>query len=299
MQAATTIAWAAARESRWQPARSAPRLGLDEAVTGEPHGVCTLLFGVGTAGARLLRRLTRSDWFDGLQPQPEDLAVSFGAAAGRWAVRAAAGPAEAELAMRALPAALVALVMAPQGDGPGERAATLSLVAALRRRRDPRGGKLHVCVTLEGAAMQRDGFAARLAALGAFVLRPGRGVGGLHFHSFPVRAPMFPMLGRLVCHDLADYLHTWRPGRTGVLHTMPATPAAAAPIAARLATSLRRAAAINVSIQRGPMDTLLRLEQLVSLFRQEAGPETDATFGDSDRPDGRTGLMDVAVIHAG
>jgi hypothetical protein len=190
------------------------------------HGVACLLFGVGTAGVDWLARLACSGWFVGLEPRAGDIVAAGGLPHGGWAMPASGASAdEGDLLTAAegfftsvpLPSAWYAAVAIPRGAGLEEWSATLGLVGALRERSDPLGRKLTVIATVDTApGLASAPFVRRLLDRGAFVVcadPDAPSASGDHLHHFPLRAAVIPRQGRLICVDLADYLHTWRPGR--------------------------------------------------------------------------------------
>jgi len=207
-------------------------------------GVACLVFGVGAGGAEWIDRLERSDWFAGLEPRPEDLAVAGGVPAGCWTVPVGrAGhrgridaAVKAFVAQAGFPIAPLATVAVPRGAGPGELAAALALVGALRQRRDARGCRIAVIVTVEAArSPAANSFVRELLGRGAFVVHAGLGAWGDHIHHFPLRAVMLPRRGRrLVCVDLADHLACWTPGSIADLHALPSGLDEAARVLSRL-----------------------------------------------------------------
>ena len=303
--AAASLAWLSARPEYWppQPGNGAPA-----------WGVACLLFGIGARGAGWLARLTRSDWFAGLEPRAEDLAVAGGVARGGWASGASgdegshvAAAAEAFFASAPLPSAWYAAVAVPCGIGPAEQSAALGLVGALRKRRDPLGHRITVVVTVEAVpGSKQDGaFVRQLLDRGAFVVRGGASpgaAGGDHLHHFPLRAAVIPRRGRLVCVELADYLHTWRPGRVADLHVLLADWDAAEQALRTLPLPSRRSdgvCALNLGFQPDAGQSLSKIDRFASrCCKQLLAPGGDAVFTDTDRLDGRTGLVDLLVIHA-
>ena len=300
--AAASVAWLSARPEYWPPPGN-----------GAPvRGVACLLFGVGVEGAGWLARLARSDWFAGLDPRAEDLAVAGGVARGGWAGGASgdeghlATAAEAFFASAPLPSAWYDSVAIPGGTGAAERSAALGLVSALARRRDPLGRRITVVVTVEAVpGSEQDGaFVRRLLDRGAFVVRGGAdpGVtGGDHLHHFPLRAVVIPRRGRLVCVDLADYLHTWRPGRIADLHVLSSDWDAAEPVLRTLPLPGRRSdvvRALNLGFQPGPGQSLSEIDRFASRCCELLlAPDGDAVFTDTDRLDSQTGSVDLLVVH--
>ena len=303
--AAASVTWLSARPEYWppQPGNGAPA-----------WGVACLLFGVGARGAGWLARLARSDWFAGLEPQAEDLAVAGGVAHGDWASEASgdeghlAAAAEAFFASAPLPSAWYAAVAVPCGAGPAGQSAALGLVSALTERRDPLGRRITVVATVEAApgAAQDAVFVRRLLGRGAFVVRGGAdpgAAGGDHLHHFPLRAVLIPRRGRLVCVDLADYLLTWRPGRAADLHVLPSDLDAAEqalralPLRGRGGEGVR---ALNLGFHLSPDvpgPSLSEIDRFASRCCELLQvPGGDAAFTDTHRLDGRTGSLDLLVI---
>ncbi len=302
--AAANVTWLSARPEYWPlpPGKGAP-----------VWGVACLLFGIGEGGARWLARLARSDWFAGLEPRAEDLAVAGGVARGGWAGGASgdeshlAAAAEAFFASAPLPSAWYATVAVPCGAGSAEQSAALGLVGALTKRRDPLGRRITVLVTVEAVpGSGRDGaFVRRLLDRGAFVVRGGTdpgAAGGDHLHHFPLRAVVIPRRGRLVCVDLADYLLTWRAGRVADLHVLPSDLDAAEQAQRALPVPGRRSGgvrALNLGFQPAPGQNLSEIDRFASRCCELLlAPDGDAVFTDTDRLDGRTGSVDLLVVHA-
>ena len=291
------ITWLSSRPEYWPP------LGQGE----PPHGVACLLFGIGVGGAGWLARLARSGWFAGLEPRAEDLAASD-VPCGSWAVAAGAArndgriatEAEAFFASARLPSAWYAAVAVPRGAGPAELSAALGLVSALQTRRDPLGRRVSVVVTSEAAHVTADAFVRQLLDRGAFVVRAGIGAAGDHLHHFPLRAPMIPRRGRLICVDLADYLHTWRPGRIADLHVI-SSHLDAAQALRRVPVSTEGIRALNLGFHLGlgaQGNSLSQIDRLATLYRERfLGPDGDMVFTDTDRLDGRTDSTDLLVVH--
>lgn len=308
VDATAGVAWLSARPEYWPPPRGGEAL----------RGVACLLFGVGTGGAGWLARLAHSDWFAGLEPQAKDLAAG-GVARGSWAAPASgafgdegrlAAAAETFFASAPLPSAWYAAVAVPLGAGPAEQSATLGLVGALTKRRDPLGRRITVVVTVEvvpGAA--RDAaFTRRLLDRGAFVVRGGAdpgAAGGDHLHHFPLRAVVIPRRGRLVCVDLADYLLTWQPGRAADLHMLSSDLDAAEQALRTLTLSGKGsdgARALNLGFHLDPCAPGKPLSE-IDCFASRCcelllAPDGDAVFTNTHRLDGRTGSVDLLVIHA-
>ena len=304
--AAASVAWLSARPEYW------PSLQGGEAPT---WGVACLLFGIGVDGAGWLARLARSDWFAGLEPRAEDLAVAGGVVCGNWASGVSgdaghlAAAAEALFASAPLPSAWYATVAVPCGAGPAEQSGALGLVGALTKRRDPLGRGITVVVTVEAmpGAARDAAFTRRLLDRGAFVVRGGvdpGAAGGDHLHHFPLRAVTIPRQGRLVCVDLADYLLTWRPGRAADLHVLSSDLDAAEPALRTLplcGRSSEGVCALNLGFHLAPnvpSPSLSEIDRFASSCCELAlAPDGDAVFTDTHRLDGRTGSVDLLVIH--
>ncbi len=301
--AAASVTWLSARPEYWPllPGNGAP-----------VWGVACLLFGIGKGGAGWHARLARSDWFAGLEPRAEDLAVAGGVARGGWASGASgdeghlATAAEAFFASAPLPSAWYAAVAVPCGIGPAEQSAALGLVGALTKRRDLLGRRIAVVVTVEAVSgsEQVGAFVGQLLDRGAFVVRGGASPGAAgrnHLHHFPLRAVVIPRRGRLVCVDLADYLLTWRPGRVADLHVLPADWDPARQALRTLLLPSQRSdgvRALNLGFQPDANQSLSEIDRFASRCCDWLlAPGGDAVFTDTDRLDGRTGLVDLLVIH--
>ncbi len=309
-----SVAWISVRPGYWP---SIDGSGVPEILRGpEPGlGVLCLVFGVGAGGAEWIDRLVRSDWFAGLEPRPEDLAVAGGVPAGCWTVPVGkAGhksridaELEALVAQVGFPNAPLATVAVPSEARPGDLAAALALVNALRQRRDARGCRVAVIVTIEAAGSPGVSALVRgLLGRGAFVVQAGLGVSGDHIHHFPLRAVMLPRRGRhLVCVDLADHLACWTPGSTAHLHALPSGFDEAARVLSRLPAlgdaSSSQVRALNLHVHYDldtPGNLLTELDQLATQCRGLfLGPEGNMVFTTADRLDGVTGSADLLVIH--
>ena len=309
--APTQVAWLASRSEHWPTPE--PEMQRRQDVQADVRGVAGLLFGIGAAGAGWLARLARSGWFAGLEPRAEDLAVAGGVARGGWASGASgdegghlAAAAEAFFVSAPLPNAWYAAVAVPCRIGPAEQSAALGLVGALAKRRDLLGRRIAVVVTVEAVpgSEQVGAFVRQLLDRGAFVVRGGASpgaAGGDHLHHFPLRAVVIPRRGRLVCVDLADYLLTWRPGRVADLHVLLADWDAAGqalrtlPLPGRRSDGVR---ALNLGFQPDAGQSLSEIDRFASWCCERLlAPGGDAVFTDTDRLDGRTGLVDLLVIH--
>ncbi len=304
--AAASVAWLSARPEYW------PSLPGNGAPT---WGVACLMFGIGVDGTGWLARLARSDWFAGLEPRAEDLAVAGGVARGGWASGGSgdaghlAAAAEAFFASAPLPSAWYATVAVPGGAGSAEQSTALGLVGALARRRDPLGRRITVVVTVEATpgAARDTAFMRRLLDRGAFVVRGGAdpgAAGGDHLHHFPLRAVVIPRQGRLVCVDLADYLLTWRPGRAADLHVLSSDLDAAEQAMRTMLPRCRDGEgvrAVNLGFHLAPDvpgRSLSEIDRFASRCCELAlPPDGDAVFTDTHRLDDRTSSVDLLVIH--
>ena len=292
------ITWRSARPEYWPSA------------SGEafPQGIACLLFEVGRAG--WLVRLGRSKWFEGLQSQAENSALSGIGTCATWTMPAGAARHDDGLAAEIdaffasvpLPSAWLAAVAAPCGAGPVEAAMTLGLVRALRGRRDPLGRYLDVVVTIDAAlASPRDTVIVhQLRERGAFVIRGAGKATGDHLHHFPLRAVVRPREGRLICVDLADYLYTWRAGRVGDLHVLPFDLDAAARDPSEMPLLAGTVRALNLLFhldRRAATPSLAEIDRYVVQCREQLLPPAgDVVFTTADRLDGKTGSVDLLVI---
>ncbi len=309
VEPATSSRWISLRPEPWASTDHRPqRSETFDLRRAEPvRGVSCIAFGLGANGAAWLRRVASSGWFSGLEPRPDNLAAARGGSpAGCLSVWPDASPditvgVEAALARIDFPSAPLATVAVLGGAGAAEQKTVLSLVAALRERRDSRGCRMAVVVTLERPAAGEDAFERELVVRGAFVVRPGPGVGGDHFHHFPLRASGRPRRGRLVCVDLADYLASWRPGSRAELHVIPSALRPARDAVNRLVPSFERVGALNLDLHAyldGQKNLLFDLDQL-ALHCRERFPEASEgnfVFTSSERLDGSTGTADLVVI---
>lgn len=148
-------------------------------------GVAGILFEVGVGRSGWLTRLAASDWFSGLAPRPEDLAAGE-EPSGSWTMPPGAGEAGVAsfLASSHVPEECwwAAIAVTPETDV-AQRVAVLGLVSALRQCRTKAGDPLSVVVTMEGPSLHDESFVSQLLERGAFVIRPGRDVGGDHLQS--------------------------------------------------------------------------------------------------------------------
>jgi len=309
-----SIAWISARPEYWPPIDGSGTLDIPDSPESG-LGVACLVFGVGAGGADWINCLKRSDWFAGLEPRPEDLAVACGIPAGYWTVPVCrAGhrgriddELEAFVAQTGFPNAPLATVAVPREAGPSDLAAALALVSALRQRRVARGCRVAVIVTVEaGLPSAASGFVREMLGRGAFVVQAGVGVSGDHIHHFPLRAAIMPRRGRrLVCVDLADHLACWMPGSPADLHALTSRFDEAARVLSYLpalgdATS-SQVRALNLHAHYdldAPGNLLTELDQLATHCRGLfLGPKGDMVFTTADRLDGVTGSADLLVIH--
>jgi hypothetical protein len=305
---APDIAWFSARPEYWPP----PNGG------GGLHGIGCLLFGIGTAGVGWLSRLACSGWFAGLEPRAEDLAVAGGLLHGGWTMPAIGASAdkgvlltaaEAFFTSTSLPSAWYAAVAIPRGAGPEEWSATLGLVGALREKSDPLGRKLTVIATTDAATdFVSAPFVRGLLDRGAFVVRAdpdALSASGDHLHHFPLRAAVIPRQGQLICVDLADYLHTWRPGRIAHLHVVPFAwdDAELAMDGLPLPKVEGSAHAINIGFHLDPCAQGKPLAQIDRFSTQCSQlflrPDGDTVFTNTDRLDGTIDSADLLVIYDG
>ena len=314
-EAATTaasISWISARSEYWPDADQSevrPGWGTFELVLG----VACLVFGVGVGGSGWVARLARSAWFAGLEPRPEDLTVVDCEPTGCWrlpdrcaeAGRDIAGAALAFFEHGSIPNAPLATVAVMPDAEQGDHAAALGLVAALRERRCGRGCRTAVVVTVEGSASPALLALVRgLRDLGAFVVRPGMAAGGNHLHHFPLRAPMTPRGGRLVCVDLADHLACWPPGGVAALHVIPSAYDAAEQVFRRLADAghagSHGARAVNLHMHldlSAPGSRLVKIDRLAaSCGAFLLAPDGSMVFTDTERLDGTTTTADLLIV---
>ena len=281
----------------------------------ELRGVGCLLFGIGRGGVGWLEHLVSSGWFAGLEPYARDLAVAGGLASGSWAMPV--GGEEGQLITAAeifftsapLPSAWYAAVAIPRRAAQEEWSAALGLIGALRERSDPLGRRLTVVATIDAAPdLASAAFVRRLLDHGAFVVRAdpeAPSASGDHLHHFPLRAAVAPRQSRLICVDLADYLHTWRPGSVAHLHVIPfawgdAELAIGELPLPRVGGSAR---ALNIGFHLDPCakgKPLAEIDRFATrcrkLFLQ---PEGDMVFTNTDRLDGKMSSADLLLIHDG
>jgi hypothetical protein len=302
------IAWLAAKPEYWPPPPDREELA----------GVGCLLFGVGREGVGWLDRLASSGWFSGLEPRVDDLAAAGGVARGGWAMPTGGVSGEeghvimaAEAFFRSapLPSAWYAAVAIPRGAGPEEWSATLGLVGALRERSDPLGRKLTVIATVDATPDPVSApFVRRLLDHGAFVVcadSDAPSASGDHLHHFPLRAAVIPRRGQLICVDLADYLHTWRPGRIAHLHVVPFAwdDAELAMGGLPLPKVGGSARALNIGFHLDPCaqgKPLAQIDRFSTRCRELfLPPEGDTVFTNTDRLDGKVGSADLLVIYDG
>lgn len=310
---ALDIRWIAARSEYW------PSAGRNTALSGSNNpdpwfGVMCLAFGIGAAGADWIVRLRRSEWFAGLEPRSEDLAVAGGVSAERWNAPVGStgskGPIAAEVegfvARARFPNAPLVTIAVLQGAKTDDLAVALGLVSALRKRRDARGCRTAVIVTVEaGMLPDANRFVHGLLDRGAFVVQAGLGASGDHLHHFPLRATITPRKGRLVCVDLADHLACWRPGSAADLHVIPSGFDEAARVLSQLpvpvdaGVSGTRALNLHLHPDRDARrDLLVEIDRLATHCRGLfLAPDGEMVFTTADRMDGVTGSADLLVIH--
>ena len=309
---AASISWISVRSEHWPaaiPPDAPPGWNAFEPVLG----VACLVFGVGVSGSGWVARLAHSGWFAGLEPRPEDLTGVDGEPAGCWRLpescaetgRDVAGAALAFFEHGSIPNVPLATVAVMPDAKQGDHAAALGLVAALRERRCGRGCRTAVVVTVEGSASPALLALVRgLRGLGAFVVRPGMAAGGDHLHHFPLRAPMTPRGGRLVCVDLADHLACWPPGGVAALHVIPSAYDAAEQVFRRLADAghagSHGARAINLHMHLhadAPGSRLVKIDRLATLCGAFLlAPDGNMVFTDTERLDGTTATADLLIV---
>lgn len=302
-EAAPGITWLSSRLQYWSARGGREPSGLREP---EPlRGVGCLLFEFGAGDAGWLGRLARSIWFAGLEPRAEDLAPND-VPHGSWTAPAeddgrVAAAARSFFASAALPDAWYAAVAVPPEASPAGLPAALGLVSALRERRDPLGRRLTVVVTVEAVRSLADAFVQLLLDQGAFLVRAGLGAAGDHLHHFPLRAPVTPRRGQLAGVDLADFLHTWRPGRLADLHVIPSGFDQAAQALCQIPTPAGGIRALNLGFHLdldAPGNPLVEIDQFATHCREFLlGPKGDMVFTSRDRLDGKTGSADLLVVH--
>jgi hypothetical protein len=305
---APNIAWLAARAEYWPPPSGREEL----------RGVGCLMFGVGRDGVNWLERLARSEWFAGLELHVDDLAAAGGFANGDWSVPAGGFPGEAGHVIKSaraffrsvpLPRAWYAAVAVPRCAAPDEQSAAVGLVDALRERRDPLGRKLTVVATVEaGSDREFTPFLRRLLDRGAFVVcadPDASSAGGDHLHHFPLRVAVVPRRGQLICADLFDYLHTWRPGRVAKLHVIlfVNSDADLNPSGLPPSQAGSGACALNIGFHLNTRSTGKALAEIdrfstrcCELFLHSGG---SAIFTNTERLDGKVGSADLLLIYDG
>ncbi len=205
-----------------------------------------------------------------------------------------------------LPSAWYAAVAVTRRTAPEERSATVGLVGALRERSDPFGRKLTVVATIEADPDPVSAsFVRRLLDCGAFVVRAdpdAPSVSGDHLHHFPLRAAVIPRQGQLICVDLADYLHTWRPGRIAHLHVVPfaCDYAELAMCGLPLSKVGGSARALNIGFHLDPCaqgKPLIEIDRFSTRCRELfLRPEGNTVFTNTDRLDGKVGSADLLLI---
>ena len=217
--------------------------------------------------------------------------------------------AEAFFTSAPLPRAWYAAVAIPRRAAPEERSAAIGLVGALRARRDPLGRKLTVVVTIEAEPDPVSApFVRRLLDRSAFVVRAdpdASSTNGDHLHHFPLRVAVIPRQGQLICVDLADYLHTWRPGRIADLHVVPFAwgDAGLAMGGLPLPKVRSSARALNIGFHLDPCaqgKPLAEIDRFSTRCRELfLRPQGDTVFTNTDRLDGKVGSADILLIHDG
>ena len=307
-----SISWVSARSEYWPDADQSegpPGWTALESVLG----AACLVFGIGVGGSGWVDRLARSGWFAGLEPRPEDLIAGDGEPVGCWCLpdscaetgHDVAGAALAFFEHGPLPNAPLASVAVMPDASQADLAAALGLVAALRERRCERGCRTAVVVTVEGNASPALLALVRgLRDLGAFVVRPGMAAGDDHLHHFPLRAPMIPRAGRLVCVDLADHLACWPPGGVADLHVIPSSYDAAEQAFRRLSDAEhaggRGARAINLHLHLdadAPGSALVRIDRLATSCQALLlAPDGSMVFTNTERLDGTTATADLLIV---
>ena len=309
---AASISWISVRSEYW------PVVDQSEVPPGwnafaPVLGVACLVFGVGVSGSEWVARLAHSGWFAGLEPQPEDLTAADGEPAGCWCLpdsyaetgHDVAGAALAFFEHGSIPNVPLATVAIMPDAKQGDHAAALGLVAALRERRCRRGCRTAVVVTVEGNASPALLALVRgLRDLGAFVVRPGMAAGGDHLHHLPLRAPMTPRGGRLVCVDLADHLACWPPGGVAALHVISSAYDAAEQVFRQLADAghpgSHGARAINLHMHldlNAPGSLLVEIDRLAtSCAAFLLAPDGNMVFTNTERLDGTTATTDLLIV---
>lgn len=288
------ITWMGARPLDW---------ALRDARWHLPFGVTGILFEVGVGRSGWLTRLAGSDWFSGLAPHAEDLAIGE-EPSGRWIMPPRSGEAGVAsfLASSHAPQAQwwAAVAVTPE-TGAAHRSAVLGLVRALRQRRSQSGDPLPVVVTMEGPSLHDEPFVSQLLERGAFVIRAGRGVGGDHLHHFPLRA--FAADARLVCIDLFDILSLWRPGRTATLHLIPMHPEKAVQAMEDIPVHPVGAQAVDVRFHFRSDWADVQLEKICGLAERCAlrfvRDDGDFIYTNDRRLDGASGSADLLIINQG
>lgn len=320
--AVPSVSWISVRPEDWSSVarnRALSPLNYENLsfrlMLGEPlFGVTCLVFGVGTSGAGWINRLAQSDWFSGLEPREEDLAASGGVAAGRWVMKAGSTGNTSRIdadvsdfvAGAAFPDTPLAAIAVPRDTEQGDLTVVLSLVAALRQRRDATGCRVAVIVTVEAGIVSACGFIPKLLERGAFVVQAGLGASGDHFHHFPLRVAIMPPRGRLVCVDLADHLACWKSGSTADLHVIASDIDVDAQVLSRLSelyTGVNRVRALILHAHLdpdAPGNRVAALDHIASQCRNIfLRPDDNVVFTTADRMDGITGSADLLLIHDG
>ncbi|GEM_PF-4475371 len=302
----TSITWLSLRPEYWSPPRPSVPITvgkLDIRIPGPIRGIACIAFAIGTSGGAWLDRLSASQWFSGLEPQPHDIERDDLAVTGRLLVRdedlrnpIGIG---AMLERITWPVVPIAAIAVPQALRLSDQIATLGLVSELRARHDGHGCRVAVVVTL-GSLSGDDAFVSELLKRGVFVVRSGSGPGDDHLHHLPLRSAIYPRHGRLVCVDLADYLACWKPGTSAELHVLSLTPDYGHAAVDLLSQREDRTLALSIDMHWDPAaagNELLELDWLAAHCRQRFLPENGRfLFTTSDRLHGETGTVDIVVI---
>ena len=266
-------------------------------------GVAGILFEVGGGRSGWLTRLAASDWFSSYAPHPEDLAAGE-EPNGSWTMPPGAGEASvaAFLASSHVPDAQWWSAIAVTAEtGAAQRSTVLGLVSVLRQRRTEAGDPLTVVVTMEGPLLNDESFVSQLLEQGAFVIRPGRDIGGDHLLHFPLRA--LASDPQLIGIDLLNTLSLWRPGQTATLHLIPLDFEKAVQAMEEIPVHPAGAQAVDVRFHLSPDiadiadGTLVQICDLAEYcafrFVRDNG---SYTYTDSRRLDGASGSADLLII---
>ena len=296
---AASISWMSAR--RENPSGREPLCII--------NGVMCLVFGVGPMGAEWITRLAQAEWFTGLEPQAEDLAVSGGIHTGSWTIPAANSGDWSGIGVEvkvfveraSLPSAILGTIAVPSGAGPQDLAIAVNLVGALRERRDSRGCRMTVVATVEAGLFATPELVRALQEQGAFVVQASPHASGDYLHHFPLRAPIPPPTGRMPCLDFADLLACWPPGGVSTLYVISSNSDKAAQNLSNLPTTeigRRRIRFLNLVVHSyldDPNENLLWLDRLADCCL-ESFPECDWLYTIGTRMDGVTGTADLLLI---